>query len=166
MGKKICIVGYSNTQKLAPYKDLSWNIWTFNHRYNVHPRIDLHFDIHYTQGYTNDYPYCKWIMRNQNKVVMNGLDKRFNEVIVYPKEYITKKYCNSFTSSAAWILAYAIDQKPEAIALYGIDCATESEYILQKASILYLLGLAKGLGIEIILPEQCKLFKDKEYWNR
>ena len=166
MNKKICIVGYSNTQRLAPYKDLSWSIWTFNHRYNIHPRIDLHFDIHNTKGYTNDHQYYKWIMKNKNKIIMNGLDSRFNDVIIYPKEDIIKKYDNCFTSSVAWILAYAMEQNPKSIALYGIDCATESEYISQKAGIMYLLGLAKGLDIEIILPEQCKLFNDKEYWNR
>jgi hypothetical protein len=165
--KKIAICGYSKTRLQAPIHDESWEIWTMNNSVHLFPeKSDLHFDIHNTKRYSKNHDYYKWLMKNKDKCILNGLDTRLEDFKVYPKESILKKYGNYFTCSAAWMVAYAIEQKPTDIALYGIDCAIFLEYIKQKPSLLYFLGIAKGLGINIILPDDCKLFKiDQEYWN-
>ena len=59
----------------------------------------------------------------------------------------------------------AIEKGYKEIGIYGIDLSTTKEYQEQRPSVLYFIGLAKGLGIEIILPNYCKLFdKERLYW--
>jgi len=163
---KIAICGYSNTRQQIPVNNPSYKIWGMNHRLDSHPsRMDLHFDIHDTKRYNEDHPYYQFIKNNKDKSILNGLDERFTDCKIYPKNAIIEKYGSYFTCSASWMIAYAIEQNPSDIAIFGIDCATVDEYINQRASILYFLGIAVGKGIKLHYPPECKLFNGNIYYN-
>jgi hypothetical protein len=67
------------------------------------------------------------------------------------------------TSSIAYQLAFAIYERFEEIHLYGIDLNTGGEYAWQKAGVEYLIGLAAGRGIRVVIPDNCALLKGKLY---
>ena len=162
--RKICIVGWSSTMREAPYNDKTWEIWILNHRVDLYPCHDLHFELHNTTNYWGDY--LEFLKNNGCKTVVTGIDSRFTEAIVYPKEEIIEKYGDFFTNSMSWMIAYAIEIGATDIGLWGIDCLDRDEYVQQRPSIMFMLGIAKGKGIRLHFPERCKLFrKNKLYWN-
>lgn len=71
---------------------------------------------------------------------------------VYPKaqlilvEELANKYFRSFGSTISYMLAQAIHERPEEIALHGVGMC--DEYEGQRPSAFYWLGVANGLGIK------------------
>lgn len=76
-----------------------------------------------------------------------------------------------FQSSVAYALALAITEIVEAddnstglmkeneIALYGIDASEDTEWGYQRACLEYLIGIARGYGIKVFIPESSALCK-------
>lgn len=67
------------------------------------------------------------------------------------------------SSSIAYEIALAIHERFEEIHLYGVDLNTESEYAWQKPGVEYLLGVAAGRGIKVLLPDNCPLLRGTLY---
>ncbi len=65
------------------------------------------------------------------------------------------------TSSAAFMLAQAIHERYERVEIYGIEMATDTEYGYQRPGFEYMIGLANGRGIDVVLQhnsEVCRSF--------
>lgn len=61
----------------------------------------------------------------------------------FPKGY--------YTSTIAYMLAYAIANEPERIELYGVDCEPDTEWAYERPCILYYVGIAEGKGIDVFM---------------
>lgn len=83
----------------------------------------------------------------------------FDSAVRYPFEEVISVTGDYFNSSIAYMLALAIAEGYEKIGLYGVDMKAEDEYFYQRPNIEYLIGLAKGRGIEIVLPDECPICK-------
>ncbi len=72
-------------------------------------------------------------------------------------------------STISYMIALAIHEGFERIEMYGVEMAANSggangtEYVYQKAGAEGLLMYAMGKGIEVYLPENCKLMNIKPY---
>ncbi len=55
-------------------------------------------------------------------------------------------------STPSWMLMHAIMEGYREIHVYGIHLATEWEYVQQRPNFEFLLGIAAGKGIKIVLP--------------
>ena len=109
-------------------------------------------------------------------VMMQEVDERIPTSVKYPLDEIKERYGmewvagekrNYLTSTAAWMIAYAIlehDRYKEAhprgkkglvkaIHLSGIELAIGTEYFDQRPCVEFWCGVAKGKGIEIALPQ-------------
>lgn len=58
-----------------------------------------------------------------------------------------------YNSSPAYMIALAIHEGATTIGLYGIDVLDDSEFTLERPCLEYLIGLAVGRGIEVVIPE-------------
>ena len=56
-------------------------------------------------------------------------------------------------STPTWMLMHAILEGYREIHVYGIHLATEWEYVQQRPNFEFLLGYARGKGIQIVLPQ-------------
>ena len=63
------------------------------------------------------------------------------------------------TSSPAWMLMHAIVEGYQEIHVYGIHLATEWEYVEQRPNFEWLLGVAAGMGVKVVLPETTPIVK-------
>jgi len=79
--------------------------------------------------------------------------------IPFPKKEIIDTFGTYFTNSISWELALAISEGFKEIHLYGVEMALSGEYGYQKPSVEYFIGLARGMGIKVYLPERCDLLK-------
>ena len=55
-------------------------------------------------------------------------------------------------STPSWMLMLAIAEGYREIHVYGIHLATEWEYVQQRPNFEFLLGIAAGLGVRVVLP--------------
>ena len=163
--KKVCIVGHSVTYIQAPFFDNEWEIWGLNSRFKDIPRFDRWFDLHALDTLFHEKTeYIQFLQSNASKVWLkeNYFGIKGN---VFPKEKLMQRFGDFFTCTMAWLIAFAIAEGVTDLALFGIDCSHPTEYIHQRASVLYFLGIAAGRGINIHLPKECELFnKERLYW--
>jgi hypothetical protein len=77
----------------------------------------------------------------------------------YPRGKIEKVFGAYFTSSIAFMVAYAIAGGAQEISLFGIDMLGSDEYVYQRPCVEYLVGFARGRGITVNIPEKSALIK-------
>ena len=139
MTKKIAILGKLETKYDAPFYDNSWEIWSMNKHADeaLIPRVDKWFDIH--------------INPDKKDADVLRADFPFHEC----HKLAGGNYFNTITS---YLIAYAILQGADEIALYGMRFTPDHE---RRARELYnvrqWIFFALGRGIKVTIPS------DKEY---
>jgi hypothetical protein len=167
-GKKIAIVGTAPSSCAdAPYDDESWEIWTLGANVESGKRISKLFELH-TQfvleeagSWNGLFPYLK---KHGKDVVLGHANPQLPDATPFPKDEIVAKYGNYFTSSIAWMIAYAIMQEPDAIGLWGIDMMGNEEYGNQRPCCEYLLGIARGKNIIIAMADESPLLRSERLY--
>lgn len=175
VGKKtVALVGFaSDSRELAPYDDLDVDIWTLN-KAHLEPwmkRFDMYFQIHTLEYLKNgiglsesDRAHWEWLTEPHDFFIVT--QKKFDEIpasIEFPLEEAKMRFGDFYTSSLAYMMAFAIMEGYERIELYGFNLAANAEYRYQRDSGEYFIGLAEGMGIEVYLPPTCPMIKGKLY---
>ena len=172
---KIAVMGSApSSRKLAPFNDLNWEIWCCSPPNYDLPRVDTWFEIHDLDRKLNDprnAPFAQHVA-NHPQVYVYKQDPRIKNGIVFPWEKYAAKYpWFALSSQVGWMLAHAIEQKPEKIGLWGVDMSAESEYGHQRSGCQFFFWyMKKFTNIELFLPPQCDvgqppaLYGVKEHW--
>jgi hypothetical protein len=111
------------------------------------------------------------------RVYIAQADERLPNGIIYPLKPVIDRFGRYFfTSTIAYMLAFAITLKPEKIGLWGIDMsAAEELYTHQRPACHYFIREAQKAGIEVIAAPQSDvmnpppLYGYKEFtrmWNK
>lgn len=161
MKKKIAIIGTTSSLVDAPYNDPEWEIWGLNGAYDAIPRFDRWFDMHSIDVLKKYHQsaYFDFLRKAGNKVIMAHQTPELPEAQKFPAMELVDKYGRYFTNTVAWLIAYAIEQNPSTIGLWGINMAMDTEYSIQRPSCEYFLGIAEGKGIDVIIPESSEIMK-------
>lgn len=162
-GKKIALLGTAPaSMELAPFQDLSWEIWACSYGTMNMPRISQRFELHrWNPKDVARYgqPYIQYLQNFDGPVWMAKKYDDIRNCHILPWKALVRKYSPYFfTSSIAWMFAMAIEQEPSAIHLYGIDMATNQEYKDQRMGLQYFALLAQTKGIEIYAPAEADVF--------
>jgi hypothetical protein len=164
---KIAIVGTApNTFFDAPYNDESWEIWSLNGAHERIPRYNRWFEMHTWKHIVQEKMSPEYYQHLQNAASKGSLytiEAFPYETLIFPREELISLFGRYFTSSIGWMIGFAIQQGATEIALYGVNMSGEEEYEKQRAGCEYLLGIAKGKGIKITLPDDCPLLKGSLY---
>ena len=161
--KKIAIIGCSpGSEMLAPFDDPEWEIWVIAEYCRRYPRVNKMFEIH----------NFKWTNPETQKLADIGIPfvvssecpaTILGRAHVEPFDY--QRACdlmgrNYLASTCDYMLARAIMESPDVIGLWGMDMAVhDSEYFHQNPTANAWIGLAKGMGIDVFVPEESPLFK-------
>jgi len=138
---KIAIVGMADDDREIPDDHEIWII----------AQYIGHFDKYHRAFECHDYePHGVWKMFVDDPwlpfFVPEHLAYMYPEANHIPIEELSNKYYRSFGSTISYMLAQAIHDKVDEIALYG--AAMCDEYEGQRPSAFYWLGVANGLGIK------------------
>jgi hypothetical protein len=164
---QIALLGSApSSDKLAPYRDLNWEIWACSPQNFSAPRVDAWFEIHNLDRkiVPGNEPYFNCIQRHP-RVYVAQPDPRLPNGIQYPKDEVYKFFGNYqfldsfFQSQVSYMLAWAIMQKPKTIGLWGIDMAAAEEYGQQRPGCHYFFIEAEKRGIEIVAPPQSDILE-------
>jgi hypothetical protein len=185
MARKVAIVGFADSYALAPFEDPSVEIWGINELHRYLPRWDRWFELHSREsfeikGNRDQEAHVNWLRAQPaggKPIFMRELFEDIPAGIRYPLEAMSERLYGQFgrtayfTSSIGYMLAMAIsegrdetfrptgDDHVSWIGLYGIDLASDTEYSEQRPNAEYLIGLAQGLGIEVVIAEGAALLK-------
>jgi len=174
--RQVAIVGTAPSSiQLAPFDNPEWEIWTCSANALAVPRWDRHFELHdgeeIARGWTNS-PEGDHQARGQylralaaaepgQSVVLKERDPAIPQSRSYPYveacEWARGEY---FASTVSYMLAMAVLEGVERIGIWGVDMALQSEqYSGQRGSLEYLIGLARGQGVEVTVPPESDLLK-------
>jgi hypothetical protein len=153
-----------SSRTLAPFGDPEWEIWCCSPPNYDLPRIDAWFELHSLKrkwvNAPSNKPYFD-VLQTHPRVYMNGEDPLFPQfplAIAYPFDEMLKEFGPWFmTSSVAWMLAFAIVQKPDKIGLWGVDMSAHEEYGYQRAGCHFFIQEAIRRGIALKVPPESDL---------
>jgi len=173
VGLKVGIVGLSQSSRhLAPWKRPDWELWglawdseryAFRRTFEMHDRADLEaFYGDRLPGYLEKIEPCQCLY-------MAGPD--VPGARIYPFDVVADDVGGYWCSSIAYMLALAIHEGASEIGVYGVDMRGDDEYGYQKPNCEYLIGLARGRGITVHVPDVSPLCKfvsppDRDYAGR
>jgi hypothetical protein len=161
--RKIAIIGTAPQWQLAPFDDPTWEIWGIFGVVGCGKRLDRIYELH---DKSIIEPMAAADQKKEYWKHVSALGKNYITKDAYEQapdatrfDFQTKldKYGRYFTSSAAWLIADAIDEGATEIGMWGINMASDSEYAHQKPGCTFLLGWARAKGIKITLPASSEL---------
>jgi hypothetical protein len=161
--KQIAIVGTAPHRAEAPFTDKDWTIWACSPGNMDLPRFETFFEPHDMDELKRDGtlrdPYLSWLKTDHKKLVWT--DKAYDWIpncVPLPKGKLVEEFGEFFfTSTPAYMMAMAILQSPERIGVYGIDMATDEEYLYQRPGMQFFLHECEKRKIEVLLPESSHL---------
>lgn len=168
-GRKVALCGsHSSSLEDAPWHDPSWEFWGHASSRAWYQRpMDRYFDLHaracWTRGGKKGASYPKWLAQNTVPIYMQDRYPEVPASIKYPKGRILLEFADArayFANHAAWMIALALTEGVATLGLFGVNYSTESEYVRQRGSCEYWLGRAAGMGVKVVLPEQCTLLRE------
>lgn len=182
--KKIAICGRAPSTILqAPFDDLEWEIWTLGNAAMPQPegsgvqkgaltlpRWDRLFELHDLDEKRAIWPqaYFDWLAIDHGKPIIIGQPSDYvPHGIVYPWQQVFKEFGKYFNNSISEMIAIALLEGVTHLSLYGVDMAQSDpvlhqgnpEYQHQRPSCEYMLGVAKGRGVEVFVPDASDLLK-------
>ena len=155
----ICGTSPSSCQK-APYDNEAWEIWSLGGNIHLGKRFTRWFEMHTQRVLRNAGTWdvmFQFFGECKEKLVLGHPCDELPNATPYPIEEIKAKFGKYFTSSIAYMIALAIHEGATEIGLWGIDMLADEEYGGHRPCCEYLLGIAQGKGINVIVAEESPL---------
>lgn len=179
LANRVSIVGFADGHRdQAPWADDDMEYWGINRLHAVlkDKPWTRWFELHSLEDfYKEDAEHQAWLKQANLPVYVRPQDlEQANEwqwaAAPYPIERIVSGFEPSyFTNTISWLLALAIAMGFEEIQLYGVDMAQDSllqaEYSQQRPSCEWLIGIAQGRGIRVVLPPGSDLLKTSHLYG-
>ena len=139
MGLKIGIVG------LAPRRRPDFTICDEYYGLPWDPRYLYQFDYLFEPHKDIEFPQEYFDRVNESEIPVYTEVKGFDYRLDYPE--LPTDY---FESSPAYMMALAMTKADE-IHIWGVEMDMGSEYAYQRANFEYLIGMARGMGIKVVI---------------
>lgn len=157
--KKIAIIGTGPGTARAPLKDPSYENWGVPGLWNIPGDYKRIYEVHSPKVLTGMgiSPEKGAWMREHVTHIHPKLKASFPNAEVIEFEKHMEKYGRYFTCSFSWMMAEAIGENPDSIAIYGITLSGNGEYVHQKPSMSYFIGRARERGIKVNVDKESEL---------
>lgn len=160
--RKIALLGSAvSSVGLAPIQDPEWEIWACSPANKGIPRCDVWFELHNLEVKRRE-GLGEWLeyLKPQPLVYMQKEEPDFPNSKAYPLKEMFEKYGPFWwTSQLAYMMALAIEQKPEAIGVYGVDMAANSEYNQQRLACQYFITKILEADIQLVVPPESDILE-------
>ena len=173
---KLAIIGCADSKDEVNFEDNDCEYWGVNNLFLTMPRpwtrwFDLHTFTHdgtqwlrKTHAEFRTQPIDKYLIGLQAlnvPVYMQAANPVVTNAVIYPINEMIQKFGTYFTNTISYQIALAITEGFQEIKIYGVDMAADSEYHHQRPSCEYFIGVARGMGITVYLPDTCDLLKTR-----
>ena len=176
--RSVALYGFAPNSREGIWQSKADEIWSivWAYKYDV-PRIDRLLEIHpiwmqaKSQKPEFEKPRQHWEWMKQNTSIPIYMTVQHPEVpmcVQYPIEEAMNlvppaRRRKVFTSSFDYLMAMAIVEGAERIEVYGFDMGSDTEYRYQREGAAYWIAQCDVRGIELVLPDNTALLKNKLY---
>lgn len=169
--RKVAIVcNHPLTKYDAPLDDPTWEVWSLNSVLPIDSagaiRADRWFELHPLEAQTK--AEMQFLEELRVPVYMFDVYPTIPCSVRYPMERIEQHFGvqpggpgDFFSCTMAYQIALAIMEGFLAIGLYGVelDRGSDRERTVERAAVCYWLGVARGMGIQVVIPEASTLLQ-------
>lgn len=176
--RKVAVIGKcSSSRHHAPMSAPGWEIWCL--AWDPTPVVHRLFEVHRNWrdfqgvGTENAAMHRRWLMGQVVPVYMRQVEEDIPTSVRYPLEDVHEMVGNAtgkdfayLESSIAFMFALAMLEYKQGkchdglkIGIWGVDLDVGTEYSYQRPNMEYLIGLARGMGIKVVLPSVSHLLR-------
>lgn len=176
--RKVAIVGAARGSiDLTPDDDPSWEIWACSRAHQHLSRWDRWYEIHdleylriaHADQCLGEDGYFAWLKKQETPIYMQEKFPFIPAAVRYPREQVMQKFPRYFESSIAWMTAHLLLEAPSTnvttLGIYGVSMDVPDEYAHQRANMEWLLGIAHGMGIKLVVPAESRLLKGRRLYG-
>jgi hypothetical protein len=167
MAKKLAIVGYAPNRLETPFEDDSieiafmndlWLPMNWPQDFQGKIRFDYLFDMHhpdvmrsFSRSKEGHWDFLKGT--DQPVITLEQIPE-IPTSVAYPLDEVMERFGTKyFTSTVAYQLAWAAIRDYDEVHIYGVNFIGREEYEYQRACTEYWIGLLRGMGIKVHVPE-------------
>lgn len=159
--RKIVILGTGAGWERAPFGKPDYEFWGLQGHYQTGKKFNRVYELHSAKALDSmglQKSQGDWMFANVTHIHPK-LEECFPNAKVFEFEKYLEKYGRSvFRCSISWILAEAIEEKPDVIEIYGVTLSGKEEYRSQKPSVAAFVLAARALGIRVYVDREDELF--------
>jgi hypothetical protein len=175
---QIALIGTTQSRLRAPYDDPSWLIVGHASGHCIIPRADVWFELHTptvrSQPKTWDAAYQTWLAGTgrAEPILLQAADAAIPQSETFPRAEI-ETWARAhglieapyFTSTVAWMLAWALWKGATRIGLWGINFSQTQEYRVQRPCVEYWIGVARARGVHVEIATTSPLCRSKHVYG-
>ena len=159
--RKIGIIGGSpESLAYVPWADPTWEFWTHSSCVLAIPylRADRIFDVHpdhcFTEARKNGFKdYYGFLRGCPTPIYMHRKVEEIPQSVVYTYRLLKQFWPGvPFGSQTAFMVALALYEGVTHLGFWGVSYAHETEYARQRSNAEQWVGIARGQGVQIVLP--------------
>lgn len=149
--RKVAICGTAESLPAAPYEDKDFEIWSLSCAltYPAFKRWDRIYELHDKEYWGTTDVLDRLNKKASCDIWMQNVYPEVPRSKKYPLTEVSTGYHQNFTSSIVYMIAHAVYEKVNHIALFGVHMAADEEYSQQRSGCEYWLGVAEAHGISI-----------------
>lgn len=161
---KVAVIGMGKSLPLAPWEDQSWELWGLpwhrGYAVRMHRLFEMHDMKHWETKAHKVYTPAYLKQLGEVDVPLYMQEAYLPNATAYPLDEVSESIgAHYFNSSLGYMVALAIHEKAEEIGVFGVDLVAPDEYGYQKPNMEYLIGVARGKGIKVTIPQSSGLCK-------
>lgn len=182
--RRVCIVGAAGpSNRRANYLESRVELWAMNlcHRFltvkadrwfQLHPRNwradewgpgNEDYEREAVRAFGRPPDHLEFLKNCGIPVYMQEKNADIPTSVRYPLGEIASKFRPYFTSTIPYMIALALHEDVDEIGLLGIYLTSTQEYSAHRPCVEYWLGVAKGMGVRVVLPDDCDLTRAPLY---
>ena len=144
--KEVIILGLGPSKDECPYDA---EVWAVNDAFSFAKRVDKLF---MTDGWQEfDIKELNEAKRKLGCEIVSATEHAGLGVTLYPIEHVIARFRTQFfTNTVCYMIEYALLLGYLCLRFYGIDMLTHTSYVMEKGGVEYWMGVARGMGVEII----------------
>ena len=165
---KVAILGLSpSTHDLVPK---GWEVWGLPWDEAAWPYMARCFEMHDMRLLESEHCRRKpgYFERLKELPSLYMQEAYWPGVKRYPFEAVAESVGAYWNSSIAYAMALAIHEGASEIGVFGVDMKGDDEFGYQKPNMEYLVGVARGKGIKVSIPDAsplCKFQQGAKFYN-
>lgn len=159
---KVVILGTAMTSVAGMPED-DWEVWGCGTAWQLTDRADRWFELHNIDALRQTPqlygPHLAWLDSQTIPIMVKHEYSGIKTPVLLPIDKITAEFGDYFTNTISYMIAYAMLEGAEEIAIMGVNMAWNEEYSEQRPSCEHMIGWAQGKGIKVSISDVSDLLR-------